>query len=125
MVAGAHTDVGMHQQWREGSVLSTGQDAASIKLLTIERSQETAEYSTVMEEVFACLEYGQVDTAQALLEAEVMAGRADDGDGAGACEHLSVHAQQGWAGKHDQAHTRNRSEVPALWLEKQQESEQW
>jgi hypothetical protein len=121
----ATSDVGMHQQWREGSILSTGQDAASIKLLTMERSQEAAEYSTIMEEVFACLEYGQVDTAQALLEAEVIAGRADD-----AMEQELVNIYQYTRSKDGLANMIKQiqetgCEVPALWLEKQQESEQW
>lgn len=113
------------QQWREGSVLSTGQGAASIKLLAIERGQETAQYSNVMEEVFACLEYGQVDTARELLEAEVMTGNADE-----AMEQELVNIYQYTRSKdglenmirHMQETGR---EVPALWLEKQQESEQW
>lgn len=30
-----------------------------------------------MDEVFACLEYGQIDTARDLLEGEILAGRID------------------------------------------------
>ncbi len=106
-------------------MLSTGQEVTSVRLLDIERSTDSARYSNVMEEVFACLEYGQVDAARELLEAEVVAGNADE-----AMEQELVNIYQ---------YTRNKDglenmirhiqeagrEVPALWLEKQQESEQW
>lgn len=114
-----------NQRWHEGSVLSSGQEAATLRLLEVERSQETARYSNVMEEVFACLEYGQVDTARELLEAEMLAGNTDE-----SMEQELVNIYQ---------YTRNRDglnnmvrhmqetgrDIPALWLEKQQESEQW
>ncbi|WGZ94570.1 MAG: hypothetical protein QJT81_00865 [Candidatus Thiothrix putei] len=114
-----------HQQWREGSVLSTGQEAAAVKLLTLERSQETAQYSNVMEEVFACLEYGQIDTARDLLEAEVLAGNTDE-----SIEQELVNIYQytrskdGLSNMIKQMQEAGR-EISALWLEKQQESEQW
>ena len=124
-VAADAAGVEAYQQWREGSVLSTGQDTASIKLLAIERSQETAEYSTVMEEVFACLEYGQVDTAQALLETEDIAGR---GDAAMEEELANIYqytrSKDGLANMIKHLEETGR-EVSALWLEKRQESEQW
>lgn len=118
-------DNGQDQRWREGSVLSTGQEAASIRLLEIERTQDSAQYSNVMEEVVACLEYGQIDTAKELLEAEMLAGRADE-----AMEQELVNIYQ---------YTRNKDglnnmirhmqdagrDIPAIWQEKQQESGQW
>ena len=115
----------LSQQWHEGSVLATGQETASVKLLVLERSQEIAEYSSVMEEVFACLEYGQVDTAQALLEAEVTAGRADE-----AMEQELVNIYQYTRSKDGLANMikhiqETGREVSTLWLKKQQESEQW
>ena len=114
-----------HQQWREGSVLSTGQNTVSGKLVMIEREQVAAAYSSVMEEVFACLEYGQVDTAQALLEAEVIAGRADE-----AMDQELVNIYQYTRSKDGLANMikhieETGREVSALWLEKRQESEQW
>lgn len=118
-------DPGMGAQWRKGSQLATGQDNTTAKLLRIERSQEVAKYSDVMEEVIACLEYGQVDTARELLEAEIHAGSTDE-----AMEQELVNIYQ---------YTRDRErldamikhlqeagrEVSTLWKEKQQESEQW
>lgn len=115
----------MGSQWRKGSLLSTGQDNTATKLLRIERSQEVAKYTDVMEEVIACLEYGQVDTARELLEAEMYAGNTDE-----AMEQELVNIYQ---------YTRDRErldamikylqdagrEVSALWREKQQESENW
>ncbi|OQX13098.1 MAG: hypothetical protein BWK73_13120 [Thiothrix lacustris] len=114
-----------YQQWREGSVLSTGQEISGIKLLTLERTQATAQYSTVMEEVFACLEYGQIDTARELLEAEVLAGNTD-----AAMEQELVNIYQYTRSKDglntmvERMQAAGR-EISALWLEKQQESEQW
>lgn len=119
------TALGDHQQWREGSVLSSGQETSGIKLLMIERGQETAQYSNVMEEVFACLEYGQIDTARELLEAEVLAGNTD-----AAMEQELVNIYQYTRSK-DGLNTMVKQmqeagrEISALWLEKQQESEQW
>lgn len=116
---------GEHQRWREGSVLSTGQEAAGIKLLQVERKQEVAQYSNVMEEVFACLEYGQIDTARELLEAEVLAGNSDE-----AMEQELVNIYQYTRSK-DGLNTMIKQmqdtgrEVSAFWLKKQQESEQW
>lgn len=118
-------DNGMKQRWREGSVLASGQEAAAARLLDMERTQANAEYSNVMEEVIACLEYGQIDTARELLETEVLADRADE-----AMEQELVNIYQ---------YTRNKEglngmvrhmqeagrEISALWQEKQQESEQW
>ena len=118
-------ELGDHQQWREGSVLSTGQETSVVKLLTVERWQETAQYSNVMEEVFACLEYGQIDTARELLEVEVLAGNTDE-----AMEQELVNIYQYTRSK-DGLDTMIKQmqdagrEVSALWLEKQQESEQW
>lgn len=111
--------------WRRGSLLATGQDTTAVSLVQIERSQETAQYTDVMEEVIACLEYGQIDTARELLEAEMLAGRADD-----AMEQELVNIYQ---------YTRDRERLDAmvthlqeagfnisdLWKEKQQESEHW
>lgn len=119
------TAVDAQQQWHEGSVLSTGQDVISLKLLSVERSQTLAAYSTVMEEVFACLEYGQVETAQTLLEDEVIAGRSDD-----AMDQELVNIYQYTRSKDGLATMIKKiqetgREIPALWLEKQQESEQW
>jgi hypothetical protein len=112
-------------QWRRGSLLATGQDAAAASLLHVERSQETAQYTDVMEEVIACLEYGQVDTARELLEAEMFAGRADE-----AMEQELVNIYQYTRDRerldamimHLQDAGRN---ISALWKEKQQESENW
>lgn len=121
----ASAELGDRQQWREGSVLSTGQETSVIKLLMLERAQETAQYSNVMEEVFACLEYGQIDTARELLEAEVLAGNTDE-----AMEQELVNIYQYTRSK-DGLNTMIKQmqeagrEVSALWLEKQQESEQW
>ncbi len=118
-------ELGDHQQWREGSVLSTGQETSVVKLLTVERWQETAQYSNVMEEVFACLEYGQIDTARELLEVEVLAGNTDE-----AMEQELVNIYQYTRSK-DGLDTMIKQmqdagrEVSALWLEKQQESAQW
>ncbi|HRJ52732.1 MAG TPA: hypothetical protein PLE99_08185 [Candidatus Thiothrix moscowensis] len=112
-------------QWRKGSLLTTGQDHVTARLLHIERSQETSQYTDVMEEVFACLEYGQIDTARELLEAEMLAGNTNEN-----MEQELVNIYQ---------YTRDREklnamvkhleeaghEVSALWREKQQESEHW
>lgn len=118
-------EIGQGQRWRSGSVLSAGQEGAAVKLVDIERTQESAQYSNIMEEVFACLEYGQVDTARELLEAEVLAGTSDE---AMEQELVNIYQytrnQEGLSNmiRHMEEAGRN---VPAMWREKQQESEQW
>ncbi len=112
-------------QWLKGSLLSVGQEGNTHKLLNVERTQEVAKYTDVMEEVIACLEYGQVDTARDLLEAEMHVGNTDE-----AMEQELVNIYQ---------YTRDKErleamiqylqeagrEVSALWREKQQESQNW
>lgn len=113
------------QQWRQGSLLSTGQDKKTIKLLNIGREQTNAQYANVMDEVFACLEYGQVDRARELLAAEVLAGNADE---AMEQELVSIFQytrdKEGLATMIQQLQDAGR-DIPALWGELQQESEQW
>ncbi len=68
---------GMEKEWRLGSVLATGETNVHHPLITVERPVENSRYASVLEEVQACLEYGQIDIAQELLEQEVLSGRAD------------------------------------------------
>lgn len=116
---------GETMKWRMGSLLASGQEAPTASLLHIERSQETAQYTDVMAEVVACLEYGQIDTARELLEAEIQSGNTDE-----AMEQELVSIYQ---------YTRDKERLDAMikhlqeagrdlspvWLEKQQESESW
>ena len=116
---------GREQQWRKGSLLCSGQDIKPQRLVDIERSQVTASYTNVMDEVFACLEYGQVDVAQQLLEAELLAGTADE-----AMEQELLNIYQYTRNKDGlDAMIRHYEEVgrafPTSWREKQQESVQW
>ncbi|MCK5814244.1 MAG: hypothetical protein KAH03_08290 [Cocleimonas sp.] len=63
-----------HHCWQNGSVLSSG-SCGGKPLLRQEESGETeavAAYSDVLEEARACLDYGQLDVAQQLLEDEIL-----------------------------------------------------
>ncbi|MEN9501906.1 MAG: hypothetical protein RI964_1191 [Pseudomonadota bacterium] len=116
---------GREQQWRKGSLLCSGQDIKPLRLVDIERSQVTARYANVMDEVFSCLEYGQVEMAQQLLEAEILAGTADE-----AMEQELLNIYQYTRNKDGlDAMIRQYEEVgraiPTQWREKQQESVQW
>lgn len=116
---------GSTSQWRMGSVLASGQEKPTARLLHVERSQEVAQYSNVMEEVIACLEYGQVDAARELLEAEMFAGSADE-----AMEQELVNIYQYTRDKERlDAMIKHQEDagrtVSAVWREKQQESESW
>ena len=73
----ADENQGLEREWRLGSVLTTGENNASHPLVRVERQVEASRYSSVLEEVQACLEYGQIDIAQALLEQEMLAGHQD------------------------------------------------
>ncbi len=118
-------NVGGSTQWRKGSILASGQEGSGSKLLHIERSQDTAQYGNVMEEVVACLEYGQIDTARDLLEAEVQAGRSDE---AMEQELVNIYQYTRDKGRLDAMIGQLQEaghEVSALWMEKQQESEHW
>ena len=115
---------GREQQWRKGSLLCSGQDIKPLRLVDIERSQVTARYANVMDEVFSCLEYGQVEMAQQLLEAEILAGTADE-----AMEQELLNIYQYTRNKDGlDAMIRQYEEVgraiPTQWREKQQESVQ-
>lgn len=118
-------DAVVTQRWHKGSQLATGQDVKSVRLLEVERPEAATGYANVMEEVFACLEYGQVDRARELLAAELLAGRADE-----AMEQELVSIYQytrdkgGLATMIRQLQEAGRV-IPALWREIQQESEQW
>ncbi|HMT92146.1 hypothetical protein [uncultured Thiothrix sp.] len=65
---------GLDREWRLGSVLATGENQKNHSLITVERQVETSHYGSVLEEAQACLEYGQIDIAQELLEQEILAG---------------------------------------------------
>lgn len=66
------------QQWRIGSVLASGSGHNAGELVTMQRSESASSYASIMDEVQACMEYGQVEVAQDLLEQEVFAGRTDE-----------------------------------------------
>ncbi len=114
-----------NQQWYKGSLLGLGKINRQSKLIDVERSTENAQYSNIMEEVVACLEYGQIETAQALLEAEMVAGRADE---AMEQELASIYQytrnKEGLAAMVQHFQEMGRP-VPDLWVHMQQESEKW
>ena len=60
--------------WRTGSVLSTGSCGGESLLDQEEQEREssTASYTDVLEEARSCLDYGQLDVAQQLLEDEIL-----------------------------------------------------
>lgn len=62
--------------WMAGSMLSTGEMARGNKLLKQQRSVVEAQYTDILTEVQDHIEYGQIDLAQTLLEAEILEGRA-------------------------------------------------
>ncbi len=113
------------QKCYKGCLLGTEQPLGSAKLIEIERSTQAAQYSNIMEEVVACLEYGQIDTAKDLLETELFAGRADQ---AMAQELASIYQytrnKEGLNAMINYFQTTGHT-VPLLWMQMQQESEQW
>lgn len=55
-----------------GSILDSGLPGKVQKLVIVEQAEEeTTSYGSVIEEAYACLEYGQVEEAQKLLEDEL------------------------------------------------------
>ncbi|MCK5917108.1 MAG: hypothetical protein KAG34_01690 [Cocleimonas sp.] len=64
----------MHHCWRAGSVLSTGSCGGESLLNQQKQNKEssTATYTDVLEEARSCLDYGQLDVAQQLLEDEIL-----------------------------------------------------
>jgi hypothetical protein len=63
-----------HHCWQMGSVLSSG-SCGGESLLNQEQSPEeeaTSAYANILEEARACLDYGQLDVAQQLLEDELL-----------------------------------------------------
>ncbi|MGB0845272.1 MAG: hypothetical protein ACPGSM_01060 [Thiolinea sp.] len=62
--------------WLNGSTLATGESSKPLKLLTLQRVESSQSYSSLQAEIQDCLEYGQIEIAQELLETEILAGRA-------------------------------------------------
>jgi len=60
----------MQQCWRKGSVLSNG--TCNDRPLVTREVEQTADYANILEEARACLEYGQIETAQQILEEELL-----------------------------------------------------
>jgi len=61
-----------HHCWQSGSVLSTGSCTGEPLLLQEKNTEEKVGYTNVLEEARACLDYGQLDVAQKLLEDEIL-----------------------------------------------------
>ena len=61
-----------HHCWQAGSVLSTGQCVGEPLLHKEKSIEENVGYTDVLEEARACLDYGQLDVAQQLLEDEIL-----------------------------------------------------
>lgn len=113
-----------NQQWHKGSQLCTGLENQGKKLVTVERTVVT-EYANIMDEVFACLEYGQIDTARELLEGEILAGRIDH-----VVEQELINIYQYTRDKERLAgmveHIKQSGQpLDPIWIEKQLESDQW
>lgn len=116
---------GNDHQWRQGSILTTGQGSEPITLIEIHRTEATSQYSSVMEEVQACMEYGQIDVAQDLLEKEISNGNISDDIEQ---ELLSIY-QYTRAKDNLQAMTatitESGQELSAAWQNMLQEAESW
>jgi len=61
-----------HHCWQTGSVLSTGSCGGESLLEQQSEESNEANYPDVLEEARACLDYGQLDVAQELLEDEIL-----------------------------------------------------
>ena len=62
--------------WVNGSMLATGESRKPHKLLTLQRVEVEQNYSSLQAEIQDCLEYGQIERAQELLEKAIMGGQA-------------------------------------------------
>lgn len=116
---------GNDHQWRQGSILTTGQGSEPITLIEIHRSEEANQYSNVMEEVQACMEYGQIDVAQELLEKEVSSGNITDDIEQ---ELLSIYQYTRAKDKLEAMSTKiteSGQELSATWQNMLQEAESW
>jgi hypothetical protein len=113
-------------QWRSGSMLSTGQEQTSTQLIHVDKSTvETPRYTNVLDEVIACIEYGQVDTARELLETEILAGNNDEmleEELANIYQYTRDKGRLEAMMKHLQESGRA---ISATWEKMQQESEHW
>ena len=73
---GENSNADQNARWINGSVLASGQRSTQHKLITQLRVESEQSYSSLQAEIQDCLEYGQIDIAQELLENEVLEGRA-------------------------------------------------
>lgn len=68
-------EAGQSAPWVNGSMLTTGESRVKHKLITQIRNESANNYTSILAEIQDCLEYGQIDIAQELLEKEILDGR--------------------------------------------------
>lgn len=118
-------EAGDDHQWREGSVLSNGFGQIPQQLITAQQTKVVSEYADVLEEVYACLEYGQIDIAQELLEKECLQPNPNP---QAEFELLNIYQYTRNKDALDSMATQLEQTGKALspeWQEKQRESQQW
>ncbi|MEN9432932.1 MAG: hypothetical protein RLZZ422_521 [Pseudomonadota bacterium] len=111
--------------WQEGSILVAGHGVKPHALLNLQKTVAVQEYASVLDEVYDCLEYGQVERAQSLLETECLRPNHDP-----RLDHELLNIYQYTRDKARVNQMLNAIEqagldVPQSWFEKRQEAEQW
>lgn len=111
--------------WREGSVLVNGVGNKPQPLVKQQKAATIQEYASVLDEVYDCLEYGQVERAQTLLETECMRPNHDPRIDQ---ELLNIYQYTRDKARLNQMFNAMQQaglNVPQSWSDKRQEAEQW
>lgn len=111
--------------WREGSILVTGNEIKPKTLIKLQKTTTTPQYASILDEVYDCLEYGQVERARELLEAECLRPAHDP--------RLDQELLNIYQYTRDQARLNQMINamqqvgliVPDSWFDKRQEAAQW
>ncbi|WP_020558156.1 hypothetical protein [Thiofilum flexile] len=111
--------------WREGSILVSGNTTKPKVLVQLQKTTTIQQYASVLEEVYDCLEYGQVERARELLEAECLRPAHDPIFDQELLNIYQYTRDQGRLNQMINTMQKMGFIVPDSWFDKRQEAVQW
>ena len=111
--------------WREGSILVLGNKTKPKTLIKLQKTNTTQQYASILEEVYDCLEYDQVERARELLEAECLRPAHDPRLDQELLNIYQYTRDQGRLNQMINAMQQVGLTVPDSWFDKRQEAAQW
>lgn len=111
--------------WREGSILVSGNETKPKILIKLQKTTTTAQYASILDEVYDCLEYGQVERARELLETECLRPAHDPRLDQELLNIYQYTRDQARLNQMINAMQQAGLTVPDSWFDKRQEAVQW